>query len=102
VVAVPDEHGRLLERHHLLAQAAVALEGGLAQLLVGGDRGRARHACISARCRHAAAAMPLSRLKAVIISSQRGTRSCSPRQKSWPRRRSKSATETPCCSTQVK
>ena len=42
------------------------------------------------------------RLNRLIMSSQIGTRSSNPSQNVWSRRRSKSASEMPCCSTQVK
>ena len=47
-------------------------------------------------------AAPVSALKASMRSSQAATRGAQPSQKSWLRRRSKSAIDTPCCSTQVK
>jgi len=85
------------------AQTAVAREGAGAQLLVGFDQGVRAHACSSLLVSdQAATAIPLSRLNAVIISSHCGTRSCRPRQNAWERRRSKSASAMPCCSTQVK
>ena len=69
--------------------------------------GRAGHAAApraadrAGRRRHPASARPVRSLNSVIIASQAGSRSRRPVQNRWSRRASKSASDTPCCSTQV-
>src|SRR6516165_613506 len=82
-----DDRRRLFERHDLLAKAAVALSGAAAQL------GVVR--------RQQSSPKPALALNSPISASKVGTASRNPRQKPWSRRRSNSATGTPCCSTQV-
>src|SRR5262249_17236846 len=84
---VGDECGRLLERHHLLAQAAIALSGAAAKFVVSE--------------RQQSLSKPATALNSTISSSQVGGARRSLAQKPWARRFSKASSGTPCCSTQV-
>src|SRR5215471_11594364 len=97
---IADEMGRLLERHDLFSQPTVACERLLAQGAVGCNHRVDAH--WAGLVRVAAASAPLSRLKAVIISSHCGRSAPRSLQNCCDLRRAKSASATPCCSTQLK
>ena len=99
-VAVAGEDGVRAERAADDVVAAVGPGGGAAEggRGVGGDLAPAALAA-ERRRRH----QPRTRaLSSVIIASHAVTWALSPRQNDWLLRASKSARETPCCSTQVK
>src|SRR5205823_942024 len=86
--AVGYKRRRLVERHDLLAQAAVALFGTRSNLCVARGQQTSPN--------------PALALNSAMRSSHAAAACRSSRQKFWLRRFSNSPSGTPCCSTQVK
>src|SRR3954451_20552062 len=98
---VADEGRRLFERDHLFAKAAVPPRQILPQLLILLNRVPSHHYDLALPALIAWLDPEASALKSSIKASHRGRLSAMPSQNDCDRRRSKSSTLTPCCSTHV-